>query len=305
MPWASRPLRFRNRPVSPSAYALRPRPVHVAQPFGAAVGAGLEREVALAQQPLVQVDAAAERGEAVIGDDHQHVAVTQLLAHPAHERVVVRVQLPDGVAMRGLVAAPGCRMTRVDVAPEHVLDAIGGVEDADQAAAVEPIERGEEHLLALAVDVVGLLQERPIVGHALVERPGVLGQAERRVGPHLLGEVRRVVRRMRDGHRRRLGIEVDGRHVEREVVAQLGDEQACESLHRHARRGREAERHPVAELAGRQRPRWSRRPRRRARLAARSSRMASGRVSGGLPSRNVFSGPWRVVSMRSPSIATS
>ena len=35
-------------------------------------------------------------------------------------------------------------------------------------------------VLALAIDVVGLLQERPVVGDALVERPGVLGEAERR-----------------------------------------------------------------------------------------------------------------------------
>ncbi len=155
----------------PQRIGPRPRPVHVAQPFGAAVGAGLQRQIALAQQPLIQVDPAAERAEAVIGDDHQHVAVLQLRPHAADQRIVVKVQLADGVLVRGLLApAPG-GMPGIDVAPEHVLDAIGGVEDADQGALAKAVERGEEHRLALAIDVVRLLQERPIVGDAFVEAP--------------------------------------------------------------------------------------------------------------------------------------
>ena len=42
----------------------------------------------------------------------------------------------------------------------------------------------------IAIDVVGLLQERPVVGDALVEGPGILGEAQGGVRPDLLRHVR-------------------------------------------------------------------------------------------------------------------
>ena len=87
-------------------------------------------------------------------------------------------------------------------------------------------------VLPLAIDVVGLLQEDALVGDAFVERPGVLGESERRVRADPLGQVRRVVERVRHRHRRLLGIEVDRRHVQREVLAHLDDEQTRDARDR-------------------------------------------------------------------------
>jgi hypothetical protein len=131
-----------------------------------------------------------------------------------------------------------------------VLDAVGGVRSTWRPCASS--QSDEEHLLALAVDVVGLLQEGAVVDDALVEGPGVLGEAERAVGADPLLEVRGVVGRMRDRHGRLLGVDVEGRDVEREVLVHLRHHHPALGLDLQAGRGLEGERHPVRELAGRE-----------------------------------------------------
>ena len=87
-------------------------------------------------------------------------------------------------------------MSGVDVPPEHVLDAIGRVEDADERAALQAVEGGEEHRTPLIVDVVGLAQKRCLARDSLVQGPRVLGKAERRERTDTFREIRGVVRRM-------------------------------------------------------------------------------------------------------------
>ena len=191
----------------------------------APVAPGFSVKIAFALQPRVQVDAAAERAEAVIRDHHQHVALAEPLQDAPDQRVVVLVQIPDRVAMAGWRGAAR-RVPRVEVPPEHVLDAIGRVEHAHERCRraadraprrTSPRARGRCRRSAAGTS---------FVGDAFVERPGVLGQAERRVRADALREIRRVVRRVRDRHRRLLRIEVDRRHVEREVLVHLDHQQA-------------------------------------------------------------------------------
>ena len=59
----------------------------------------------------------------------------------------------------------------------------------DAQAARHLVERVEEHRLALAVDVEALLEEVLVAQDVLVERPGVLGQAERGERALPLGQV--------------------------------------------------------------------------------------------------------------------
>ena len=96
----------------------------------------------------------------MIRNHHQHVVLAEPLEDLADERVVLLVEIPDRILVLGRLAAARRRVPRVDVPPEHVLDAIGRVEDAHERSAAQPIERGEEHRAALAIDVVGLLQKR-------------------------------------------------------------------------------------------------------------------------------------------------
>ena len=147
-------------------------------------------------QPGVEVDAAPERAEAMVRDDHQQVAIADLLHDPPQHAVVVDIELLDGVLVLGIGGVARSRVVVLEVAPEHVLDAIGRVEDTNQRALAQLVEGGEEHLLALAVDVVGELEKGAVVDDALVERPGVLGQPQRRELADLLGQVGGVVGRV-------------------------------------------------------------------------------------------------------------
>ncbi len=246
------PLQVEEDAREPDGVGPRRGPVDVCQPVATPVGARLEREVALLSQPRVEVHAAAKRVEAVVRHHHQHVVFAELLHDAADHRVVVPVEIEDGVliAVGGLLA---CRVLRVEIPPEHVLNAIGGVEHADQRALAQPAQAREEHVLPFAIDVVGLLQEHALVGDALVERPRVLGEAQGGIRADPLRQVHRVVERVRHRHRRLGGIEVDGRHVHREVVVHLDDQQPRDARDGDARRRLEPESHPVAQLSSRQR----------------------------------------------------
>ena len=76
------------------------------------------------------------------------------------------------------------RMVFVEIAPEHVLHAVGGIEDAGAEALLRFVERVEQHLLAVFVITVGLRQKSVVVEHVLVERPSVFREAKRGNAPY-------------------------------------------------------------------------------------------------------------------------
>src|SRR5712675_1144547 len=57
----------------------------------------------------------------------------------ADQRIVAAVKVAYRVLVRRLLATARCRMTVVDVSPEHVLNAIGRIEDAHHRAAPEAV----------------------------------------------------------------------------------------------------------------------------------------------------------------------
>ena len=225
----------------------RARPIHALQPLLAAVGILPEDEVAVVEQPAVQVHAAPERGEAVVRENDQQIVVAQLLHHPTDQGVVVPVVVFDRPAVPAGLPPRSGRVAVLHVAPEHVLDAVGGVEDAGQTPPPQALQSGEEHLLPLTVDVVRLLEEGRIVRHALVERGRVLRQTQSGEVADPFRQVGRVVRRMRDRHRRLLGVDVDGRQVERGVLTGFGQHHPGQAVDLDSGRGAELETHPVGE----------------------------------------------------------
>ena len=74
-------------------------PVHRLEPVAGGLGAVLQDEVALVAEPRVEVDAALEGAEAVVGDDHQQGVIVTLdaLHHLADESVRLPVELGDDV----------------------------------------------------------------------------------------------------------------------------------------------------------------------------------------------------------------
>ena len=185
----------------------------------------------------------------MVGEHDQEIVVAQLLHHPADQGVVVPVVVLDRPALPARLAPVRRRMAVLRVAPEHVLDAVGGVEDAGETAPPQTLQGGEEHLLALAVDVVGLRQERRVVGDALVQRGRVFGQAESREVADPLRQVRRVVRGMGDRHRRLLRVDVDRGQVERRVLGGLGQHHPGQAVDLDAGRGAKLETHPAGQLS--------------------------------------------------------
>ncbi len=140
------------------------------------------------------------------------------------------------------------RVVLLEVAEEHVLQAVGDVEDADHRAALDLLQRVEEHRLALGMHQVGLVEERLLVQHALVQPPGVLGQPERRVAPQQLGQVDRVGEGVRDRQRRLVGVDVDRRHVQPEVRRGLEQVEAHDAAHADTQPGLELQLDPGREL---------------------------------------------------------
>ena len=161
----------------------------------------IEREIALVEQPGVEIDAASERGEAVIGEDEHGGAGVGVGERAAQHAVHVAIHVFD----HGLV-----RVT-------HVLHTVRRVEDARDHALPGVVERAEEHGLALVLDQLRLLQETGLIDRAFVQRPRVLGHAERGERAEQFREVNGVVTRMTDRQCGIFGVDLDGRGVQREV----------------------------------------------------------------------------------------
>ena len=105
-------------------------------------------------------------------------------------------------------------MVVFEIAPEHVLDAIGAVEHTDAQSALDLVETVEEHLGTLVVCLVALLQKRLVIEHAAVQPPGILGQTEGRIGTTGPGQIGCIGRGMRNRQRGILGIDLHRRNVQ-------------------------------------------------------------------------------------------
>ena len=80
----------------------------------------------------------------MVRDDEEEIAVPEPLHDTPHQGIVVLVELLDGVLVLRVTGAVGrgggCRMALLEIAPEHVLDAVGGVEDADQGPLAQAVQ---------------------------------------------------------------------------------------------------------------------------------------------------------------------
>ena len=151
----------------------------------------------------------------------------------AHQVVHAAVEIVDHVAaLEQRLLGPG-GVSRVDVAPERVLEPVGAVEDADAKPARHLVERIEEHRLALAVHVETLLDELIVVDDVLVQGPRVFGQPERGERPLLLGQVDGVNRRIAHRHRGMLGIDVDRGDIQPELGLRAQEQELAQAAHLH------------------------------------------------------------------------
>src|SRR5262249_38526267 len=106
----------------------RLRPVDSSQEFFS-TPAFEELQVAVFFQPAIEIEPAAKTVEAVIGDDHQQrVGLVALRHRPADQIVHATIEVLDRIASiwYRMIWPGGVR--RVDISPEHVLQAVGAVE---------------------------------------------------------------------------------------------------------------------------------------------------------------------------------
>src|SRR5689334_5490076 len=176
--------------VEPDAVGARLRPVDVRQ---IAPLTGLQHEVALVQEPGVQVDLASPALEAVVAHHDQPRVAPHVLAdvadHRVHAQVDVLEHLAPGAALAmrpGLVRAGGEalvveRVLAVAVAPHHVAAQVDAREVEEQEAAlrvrVPARERVVEQAHALVVHQPRLIHELRVAQRLVLERVDVLGHA--------------------------------------------------------------------------------------------------------------------------------
>ena len=86
--------------------------------------------------------------------------------------------------------------------PHHVLDAVGGLDHADEQVPVPRIDAAQDDLRAVVERSIEVLHERLFVHAAFIERPRRLGPAKRPVVAEALEEVAGKRRWRRDGQRR-------------------------------------------------------------------------------------------------------
>jgi hypothetical protein len=118
------------------------------------------------------------------------------------------------------------------IAPEHVLDAVGGIEDAGAQALLRFVERVEEHALAIFVIAVRLRQKGIVIEHMLVERPRVFCEAERRIRPEKFGEINGIRHRVRDRQVGMPGIDVHRRDVDFNFRRKFFEIEAADAVRR-------------------------------------------------------------------------
>src|ERR1035441_416343 len=130
------------------------RPIDFLEIFSLAGGAGLEGEIAVLQQPGVEVRTAFEAGEAMIAEHEEDGILIDVRERLADEGIGAHVKFFDHAAV-GAAA--------VFLGEEHVLHAIGGIEDTGHDSAACAIERAEELRLALFIGEVGLFEKGGVI----------------------------------------------------------------------------------------------------------------------------------------------
>ena len=112
----------------------------------------------------------------MIGDHQQQGLIVNLLHDPPDQRVHAVVEILNHPRLLVLRHISCRRMIFVEIAPEHVLHAVGGVEDAGAQALRSFFQRVKKHALAVFMIAVALRQKCLVVEHFFVQRPGILRQ---------------------------------------------------------------------------------------------------------------------------------
>ena len=140
-------------------------------------------------------------------------------------------------------------MIFIQIAPEHVLHPVGGVEDAGAQALRSFFQRVEEHALAVFMIAVALRQKRLVVEHFFVERPGIFRQAQRGIGAKKFCQINGIGNGMRNRQVGMAGIDVHRGYVHFDLGRNFFQIKAADAMSRESHAGLELYRNPFRVLA--------------------------------------------------------
>ena len=236
--------------VQADPVGLGARPVDVAEVGDPGSTARVvQHDVAVVEQPGVQVEGTPPRGETVIRHHHQR----RVLGHPVERGpdhlVDLEVPVDDGIGEWRIGDRVVSRVLRIHRPPHHVRHLVEVAEVVEEQSVLEAVEDP----VVLTADLAGgdrrLGHEVGVVENAVVEGVGLLGQSLGVEAAADSGELRREVVGRRDRHGRAHGVEVDRRDVELELGVGFLEVEAAHAADRH-QVGDQLERHfgPVAPL---------------------------------------------------------
>ena len=206
--------------AQPKRVSACPGPVHVDEQGVAALqGRVLQGDVALLEQPGVQVDAPVERGEPVVRHDDERRVVVHHLEHAPQRLVHFFVERADAVPQQ-LVRFME-RVRGVGVVVEHVRALVDTREVEEQQSLVEGVEKVVQCAPPLAEDELRLVPELASTEDPLRERLGVLGELLRVERAQHVVEVSRPSIGVRERHRRVFRVDLQGADIQLEIGSHL------------------------------------------------------------------------------------
>ena len=218
-------------------------------------------QVALLEQPGVEVEGAAPGGEPVVRHDDEQGLFAVAVAEPSFgfetiqglpdDRIQALVEGRNQVGVGGVDLRVVGRVVRIARTPAHVADLVDVAEVVEEQAS-RLLQVLVQHVAVLFRDLVaGDLR----LGQELVGSEHVFGQGLRILGHplgveavHRLRQLRGEVRRRRDGRRGRHRIVVDRTHVELELRFERAQVHATDAPQMLGRHHLEVDLEPVAPL---------------------------------------------------------
>ena len=185
----------------------------------------------------------------MIGDHHQQRVVVDLLHHASNEAVHPLIQILNHLRMLAVRHIARRRMIFVQITPEHVLDAVGRIEDAGAKSLLRFIERIKQHALAVFMIAVSLREKRIVVEHMLVQSPRIFRQPERRVRSKKFGQINGIRHRVRDRQIRMSRIDIHRSHVDFNLRRNLFEIKTADAMRRHPHPSLEFRRNPLGIFA--------------------------------------------------------
>ena len=195
----------------------------------------MDDQISVFLEPAVQVHPTAEGVKPVIRQHHEQRGVVFAPGHgPANQLIHADIQIFNGGLKSDGNLGGARRMGLVKISPEHVLDAVGSIEDTDAKTFRNFIKSVKKHRFPFPVDVGALLQKMFVFENLLAESPSILGQPECRIGALLLGEIDRIDSRITNRHSGMFGVKMDGGHVEIKLGVGFQEQPTTESLNGNA-----------------------------------------------------------------------